>query len=306
MPIALECPACRTPFQVDDSCAGRTGTCKHCGGKVTVPGHVSSSTFSTRVSLAEATPAQFIVELARRQISAVLAYSEPAADNPAQSPTRPRRTLHVLKTGDLTEENVCNLFVQLADQGKQELAKRLTQATGDASGLYELKGDRLGMDLGDFKAKHHRVLPGLGKTMPWCSDESPGRSIPELGADDWHAAAGIVSCRLDLPAENNSPKLAGVATSSVIYQFLDGKLFNIEAVFSTQDFTTLLESLRKKYGEPTSETQNPRRITWRNPVAFVELTFGAMRPPKPSRLRYCYEKLCMEALARRPDKSADI
>ncbi len=307
MPITVTCPDCSATFEVNDSFAGRSGKCKKCGAKVTVPGIGEPSLLATNLlSLTKASPGQMIAELARRKISAVLAYSDPPAEEDADSNTKPRRGLHCLKTGDLTNENVCHLFGQLAEQAKQEQARRLEEATGDTTGLYALKDDRLGMDLAEFKENHRREIPGLGKSMPWCSDEMPDKEIPALRAEAWHTGAQIVSCRLDMPAENDSPPIAGVATESVIYRFLDGKLFQIEALFSTQEFTVIQQSLRKKYGSPTSETQKPRIVTWSSPTSTIELTFGSVRPPRPAHLHFRYDQLFDDAVKRVPDNSDDI
>ena len=35
--LAVECPNCQIPLQIDEKWAGTTGTCNHCGGKITVP-----------------------------------------------------------------------------------------------------------------------------------------------------------------------------------------------------------------------------------------------------------------------------
>lgn len=322
MSIALECPGCKAPYAVDDAFAGRRATCKNCGAKIVIPGVGSSSlgsnskgpqAIAVATSLAEATPTQLVAELARRKISAVLAYSEPdPAANDAEgdlleSSSEYRRTLSCLKTADLSDDHVCSLFARLAEQAKREQAVRVTSESGvNTKEMFELKGDTLGMSLEEFKHKHYRELPQLGRTMPWCSDETPGRSIPELFTEAWHTAAGIVNCRLDLPAENDSPTIAQEKTESVIYQFLDGKLFQIEARFPTTAFHRVLESLNKKFGEPVSESQSPRAIEWWSLSATIELCFGSIRPPRPARLRFYHDALFQLALKRVPSHTQDI
>ncbi len=316
MSIALECPSCLTPFQVDDSFAGRRGTCKNCGTKITIPGISSTVLRTAALPLAKATPEQMLAELARRQISAILAYSEPnppqalpadAAGDLLASGVDYRRLLYCIKTFDLGDETVGRMLEHLAERVRSEHSSRATTAQGDQQGeLFELKGDWLGMSLDDFKRKYYRELPSLGRAMPWCSDESPGKSIPALNAEPWHTAAGIVSARVDLPAENASPSIAQQQTESVIYQFLDGKLFQIEAYFATQAFHRILEALHRKYGKPVSESHSPREVSWWNLSATIELKFGSIRPPRPSRLRFFHDELFQQAVARVPSHMNDI
>lgn len=316
MPIALECPNCQTPFTVDDSFAGRRGTCKNCGAKITVPGMSSSVLMSAASPLAKATPEQMLAELARRKISAVLAYSDPL-DKPLpsveaerdllDSSVTSRRLLYCIKTHDLDDQNVGRLLDHLAERVRRDQSSRAAAPETDKKGeLFELKGDWLGMSLDDFKRKYYRELPALGRSMPWCSDESPGQSIPALKAEAWHSTAGIVCARVDLPAENASPTIAQEPTEAVIYQFLDGRLFQIEAYFATQTFHRILEALHRKYGKPTSESHSPRVVNWWNLSATIELTFGSIRPARSSRLRLFHDDLFNQAVARVPSHMNDI
>ncbi len=316
MPINLECPNCQTPFKVDDSFAGRRGTCKNCGSKVKIPGMASTVVGSASVPLAQATPQQMVAELARRQISAVLAYSDagPAQPPPVtadgdllDSPTDLRRLLYCIKTFDLGDENVGRMLDQLAERVRREQSSKSAVANITQKGeLFELKGDWLGMSLDDFRQKYYRELPALGRVMPWCSDESPGKAIPGLKSETWYSGAGIVCARVDLPAENASPTIAQEQTESVIYQFLDGRLFQIEAQFATQAFHRVLEVLNRKYGQPVSESHSPREVTWWNLSATIELKFGGIRPPRPSQLRFFHDELFKQAIARVPSHLHDI
>lgn len=316
MSIDLQCPECEMPFKVDESFAGRRGTCKRCGTKIQIPGMSSSVLRAVSLSLEKATPEQMLAELARRKISAVLAYSDPLTSTPPQvnvegdlldSGIDYRRLLYCIKTGDLESQHVGRMLEHLAAKVRRDqLAKSVTPDGKKEHELFELKGDWLGMTLDEFKLKYYRELPSLGRTMPWCSDESPGRSIDELHAEPWHAAAGVVTARVDLPAENASPTIAQEPTQLVLYQFLDGRLFQIEAYFQTQSFHVIMQSLMRKYGKPVAETQSPRCLTWWNMSATIELRFGAIRPVRPARLRFFHDDLFEQAVARVPSHTHDI
>lgn len=314
--IDLACPSCAAPFKVDESFAGRRGTCKHCGAKITIPGMSSAVLRAAVVALDKATPQQMLAELARRQITAVLAYSDPGPSEPPAATAEGdllevqvdlKRLLYCMKTNDVEATHVGRMLEHLAQRIRYEQSTAAASvASGDHSELFELKGDWLGMSLADFKKKYRRELPSLGKSMPWCSDESPGKSIPALGAESWHAAAGIVTARVDLPSENASPTIAQVNTDSVIYQFLDGQLFQIEAYFATQGFHLILEALKRKYGTPHDESNSPRMVSWWNVSATIELKFGSIRPERPARLRFFHDDLFQQAVSRVPSSVHDV
>jgi hypothetical protein len=316
MPIDLACPSCNTPFKVDESFAGRRGTCKNCGTKIQIPGMNSSIMRAVSASLENASPEQMIAELARRKISAVLAYSDPSSvTQPAvdvdgdllDSDVDYRRLLYCLRTQDLGAHNVGRMLEHLGARVRREhLSRAVMPGEGQHQELFELKGDWLGMSLDEFKRKYYRVLPGMGRAMPWCSDEAPGKRIDELNAEPWHAAAGIVTARVDLPAENASPTIAQEATQLVLYQFLDGRLFQIEAYFQTQAFHFIMQALIRKYGKPVSESESPRCLSWWNLSATIELRFGGIRPVRPARLRFFHDDLFEQAVARVPSHTHDI
>lgn len=310
--IDLECPNCSTPFKVDGSFAGRRGTCKTCGQKIAIPGLGASTLRSVSTPLAKATPEQMLAELARRKVSAVLAYSDPGPTQPAEPDTGGdlldsgvdfRRLLYCHKTPDLETQHVGRMLEHVAKHVRREQASK---SIAEKTELFELKGDWLGMSLDEFKRKYHRELPALGRTMPWCSDETPGTAIPALNAEQWYSSAGIVCARTDLPAEGASPTIANERTESVIYQFLDGHLFQIEAYFATQTFHRVLEVLNRKYGEPIAESHSPRQVTWWNLSATIELKFGSIRPPRSSRLRFFHDELYQQAVERVPSHTHDI
>ena len=116
----------------------------------------------------------------------------------------------------------------------------------------------------------------------------------------------IINARIDLPAENNSPTVAGVKTDLLLYQFVDGKLFRIAASLPTDQFHVVSEAAIKKYGPVTRETQKPRQLIWENPVATVVLTRGTLHPPEPSVLELLHKQLYELASSRTPTAAADI
>jgi hypothetical protein len=171
--------------------------------------------------------------------------------------------------------------------------------------LYELKGDRLGMSLDEFKLKYARSGEG-GLKLPLCSDTAWGANKASLHSEPWHKQAGIINARIDLPAEDNSPTVAGVKTELLLYQFIDGKLFRIMAYLPTDQFHFVSEAAVKKYGQPTRESQKPRQIVWENPIASVMLTRGTVHPREPSLLELVYKQLAELAFSRTPNAAADI
>jgi hypothetical protein len=110
-----------------------------------------------------------------------------------------------------------------------------------AGELYELKGDRLGMSLEEFKAKYHRVVKGTDHPAPACSKEEDG----------------FVTCTTifmfeQIKDESVAPTIAGVPTDSLLYEFMDGTLFRISASFSKSNYTTVRDGFIAKYGKPSN------------------------------------------------------
>jgi hypothetical protein len=171
--------------------------------------------------------------------------------------------------------------------------------------LYELKGDRLGMSLDEFKEKYARAGEG-GVKLPLCSDTAWGANKASLHSETWHQQAGIVNARVDLPVEDNSPTVAGVKTELLLYQFVDGKLFRMAAFLPTDQFHVVSEAAIKKYGPTTRETQKPRQLVWENPVASVMLTRGTVHPREASLLELLHKQLAELAASRTPTAAADI
>jgi hypothetical protein len=217
----------------------------------------------------------------------------------------PDAELKCIATEDINQAR----FVQLVESFNKRFAPRRRSGSGPGQSpeemLYELKGDRLGMSLEDFKQKYARQLEG-GHKLPLCSDTAFGANKASLHSEPWHRQAGIIHARVDLPAEDNSPTVAGVKTELLLYQFVDGKLFRISAHFPTDQFHMVSEAASKKYGQPTRESAKPRQLLWENALAWVALTRGSVHPRESSVLELVHRQLHEVAASRAPSGVADI
>ncbi len=309
MPIQLECPGCKATLQVPDEMAGKQGKCIHCGQRVTVPGKAASSVSSIGSlvpSLFEATPESMVRELHRRQQSALLLIFQPSEDGSYDLANVPEADLKCIATEDINQAR----FAQVVEGFAKRFAPRRRGQPGSSSAvldaqLYELKGDRLGMTLEEFRGKYNRSGDG-GQRLPLCSDTAWGANKASLHTEPWHRAAGIIHARIDLPTEDNSPTVAGVKTEMLLYHFIDGKLFRISARFPTDQFHVVSDAAIKKYGPVTREIHNPRQLIWENPWASVYLTRGTVHPREASHLELIHKQLDELAASRAPTAAADI
>jgi len=190
-------------------------------------------------------------------------------------------------------------------QGKQTDKGGLGLGADSGPQPFELKGDRVGISLAEFKAKYARKL-GAGISAPFCSDSYPGQALPALHAEPWHAAAGIIHARVDLPTENSSPTVAGTDTEMLLYQFVDEKLFRITALFDTDSFHHIREALFEKQGTPSAELHDPMGFLWQNEVYSIELVRGTIRPKRPSMLHFIHSELYQSFQGRAPSRSEDL
>ena len=346
MPIQLECPGCKATLQVPDELAGKQGKCIQCGHRLTVPTERANpgsfpipasetkpmaspatttppaaakaagtavpppsppSKFSGGISppLFEAAPESMVRELFSRQQSAMLLVFPTPQDGSYDLSKVPDAELKCIATEDINQPR----FAQLVESFIRRFAprRRGQSATGPTTEelLYELKGDRLGMTLDEFKEKYARSVGG--QRLPLCSDTSWGANRASLHSEPWHAKAGILHARTDLPSEDNSPTVAGVKTELLLYQFVDGKLFRIAASFATDQFHVVSEAATKKYGDPSNETNKPRRqLVWENSIAWVSLTRGTVHPREASVLELVHRQLHELAVSRTPTAAADI
>ncbi|HEX5470690.1 MAG TPA: hypothetical protein VFW73_02335 [Lacipirellulaceae bacterium] len=309
MPIQLECPGCKTTLQVPDEMAGKQGKCIHCGQRLTVPGKASasvSSIGSVAPSLFEANPESMVRELHRRQQSALLLIFTPSKDGGYDLANMPDADLKCIATEDINQAR----FAQVVEGFAKRFGPRRRIQAGSSSTtldeqLYELKGDRLGMTLEEFRGKYNRSGDG-GQRLPLCSDTAWGANKASLHSEPWHRAAGIIHARIDLPTEDNSPTIAGVKTDLLLYHFIDGKLFRISAYLPTDQFHVVSEAAIKKYGPVTRETHKPRQLIWENPWASVILTRGSVHPREASVLELIHKQLDALATSRAPTAAADI
>jgi hypothetical protein len=304
MPIQIECPGCKATILVADELAGKQGKCVQCGQKLTVPGQPGRASLGgLSPTLFEATPESMIRELHRRQQSALLLIFPVPQDGSYDLANVSDGDLKCIATEDVSQSR----FVQLVASFAKRFAPRKKAAAGPTleEQLYELKGDRLAMALEEFKEKYGRSGEG-GLKLPLCSDTAWGANKASLHSEPWHKQAGIINARVDLPAENNSPTVAGVKTDLLLYQFVDGKLFRIAASLPTDQFHVVSEAAIKKYGPATRETQKPRQLIWENPIATVVLTRGSVHPPEPSVLELLHKQFYELAASRTPTAAADI
>jgi hypothetical protein len=290
-------------LQVADELAGKQGKCIHCGHRLTVPGRPSFGGLSP--SLFEATPEAMVRELYRRQHSAMLLVFRTPADGSYDLANVPDADLKCIATEDVNQSR----FAQLVSGFTKRFAPRKKGQSANGltieEQLYQLKGDQLGMSLEDFKQKYARQGEG-GQKLPICSDTAWGANKASLHSEPWHRQAGIIHARVDLPAEDNSPTVAGVKTELLLYQFVDGKLFRIAAFLPTDQFHVVSEAAIKKYGPVTKETQKPRQLVWENPLAWIALTRGSVHPREASVLELVHRQLNEAASSRTPTGAADI
>lgn len=302
MPIQIECPGCKATLQVADELAGKQGKCVQCGHKLTVPGKASFGGFSP--TLFEATPEAMVRELYRRQQSALLLLFPLPTDGSYDLATIPDADLKCIATEDVNQVRFAQLMTSFTKRfGPRKAGAAAVPMVEEQ--LYQLKGDELGMSLDEFKGKYARSGDG-GQKLPLCSDTAWGANKASLHSEPWHRQAGIITARIDLPSEDNSPTVAGVKTDLLLYQFIDGKLFRIAAFLPTDQFHLVSEAAIKKYGPVTRETQKPRQLIWENPIATVVLTRGSVHPREASILELTHKQLDELATSRTPTGAADI
>lgn len=304
MPLQIECPGCKATLHVPEELAGKQGKCIHCGHRLTVPGG-KASVSGISSGLFEATPEAMVRELFRRQQSAMLLVFPMPEDGSYDLANVSEADLKCIATEDINHSRFAQLVASFAQRyGPRKKGQSSTSISAEDL-LYELKGDRLGMSLEEFKDKYERNGEG-GIRLPLCSDTAWGANKASLRSEPWHLKEGIINARIDLPAEDNSPTVAGVKTELLLYQFVDGKLFRIAALLPTDKFHLISEAAVQKYGPVSRESQKPRQLVWENPLAWVALTRGTVHPPEPSVLELVHRQLQHIAELRVPSGATDI
>jgi hypothetical protein len=256
--------------------------------------------------LSQALAPDIMAEIARRRKSAVLVVFETPIGDSYDISRQPGANVRCYRTGDMNDAQVMQVLGELGNmsQGQRNQKGGIGLTPEIDATPFELKGDRLGMALLDFKKKYLRNVGGL--TLPYTSESLAGQSNPTLWCEPWHASAGIVHARTELPSENNSPTVAGVKTELFLYHFVDSRLFRITALFDTEAFHVVRKALVDKQGQPTTEIKDPMELSWENAVSTIRLVRGTMRPKKLSTLLLIHHELQALAESRVPKRESDL
>lgn len=312
MKIEVQCDGCKSTIRVRKELAGRSGSCAKCGSTINIPklpGGESFSELKTR-RLEDATPEEMVLELRRRRQRAILTLLDGTGQTTPQSSdlsSSPLGSAPVsLGADQIDPELLVELYGKLRESAERQVVAKGVEESEDDEEVFDLKGNKLGMSLADFKAKHARRVPGLDQPLPWCSDEAPGQRIGDLFAEPWHFDAGIVHARTEHPSEETSPTIAGVDADLILYQFIDGQLFQITAFFPNDGYHLVAEALSSKFGKPLKESLTPRKKHWWSMSSSIDLSFGAIDPPQPAMVSFYHDRLRKLAGQRTPGRSDDL
>jgi hypothetical protein len=204
--------------------------------------------------LSQAMAPDMLADIHRRQKSALMVVFETPTDDSYQISRKPEANARVYRTPEMSDAQVMEVLEQLGhmSQGMRNQEGGIGLQPGGARLPFELKGDRLGITLAEFKAKYARQLGGV--QLPYCSDSCPGQANPTLWCEPWHAAAGLVNGRIDLPSENNPPTIANVKTETFFYHFVDGKHFRIPFCSTPRRSTWCTKRFSKSTGRHSGNT----------------------------------------------------
>lgn len=317
MPIQVICQACRFTLEIPDEFAGKKAKCGNCGEPFRVPGGpaagpVANAPPPLKRLLGEASLLEIWNELRRRGLQGLLTsidlpkYNVRSLADLLESGEPLNKGLQLETTEPLNVDQTRRLLELIGD-GLSRMADPTSAAEQDSYyDPFSFKGDPLGMTLSEFKSKYARTVPGSPNPAPFCSDQGGGFPVPDLLTEAWHHHAGIVHARIEYPVENRPPTFAGVEAELLLYQFLDGRLFQVVALFGSEKFPHVAATLRNKYGEAAQENQEPRQLIWKRLASSLELTKGRISPRTPSQLRVYFDDLVAEASSRRPSHGGDI
>lgn len=188
---------------------------------------------------------------------------------------------------------------------------------------FDLKGDRLGMLLTDFRAKYARTVQGHNEPAPFCSDTRPGKRIEPLLSEEWFQQAGIVTCRLNFLFEEVRRRpgdlqttVANVQTKILVYHFVDDRLFRITVWLPHDGFADVKSAMVEKFGPPKSLTKEAYQnafgakfdgetLAWDNGSSAAMLA-ERLGDVKTSGLVLVHKQLNETAESRRPKKLQDL
>ncbi len=172
-----------------------------------------------------------------------------------------------------------------------------------ASPPYDLKGDRLGMSLEDFKAKYRHSVRGDPREAPFCEDKGNG----------------LTECQIYFPFEKAEGKAAETIANvpaDLMFEFVDGKLWGISAVFKQTDFETVKKGFTEKFGDPKSSesrmyqnafgaTFSGQILGWNNGTSTI-LLVERNRNLNTSSVQMEHTDLAAIANGRRPKPKPDM
>jgi hypothetical protein len=177
----------------------------------------------------------------------------------------------------------------------------------------ELNGDRLGMTLEMFKGKHYRGDKSRSSGhLPNCSDQKPDEADEYLRYTPDLAKMGIVNAATTMPKDESAdnfkaPTVADVEMEHFVYQFVDGKLFQISTRFKHDDFERVKKALISKYGKPVVSRTAPGGggyTGWSNGSYSLTLSEFAAKQRDRSSLQIGDTKLQEMVIKRRTSPNA--
>lgn len=149
-------------------------------------------------------------------------------------------------------------LIALAMTGCQSSRPSTVQAS-TASAPFDLKGVRMGMTIAEVRALTHVNTPqSLGGMMPKdaaCTGDNAaayGVAARLLPQDLSETRAGIVHCIA--PPEFT---LGNARPKAVLFNFIDGKLYQVMAGFEPASYRDLSDSFKIKFGAVVDDSTNP-------------------------------------------------